>query len=99
MDLPGISELRERALDRETLWSVGVLVAATAGGMIARRVLKHGWERAFNAPAPLDPTIEDVQWWEAVLWGVLTGATVGLVRVLSRRGAVAARQRWIAGRV
>ncbi len=59
---------------------------AFAASVLLRKLLKVVWEKSSGRNAPTNPSIPGVGWREAILWGVLTGALAGTVKVVARRG-------------
>ena len=91
-----ISEAYESLTDRGGHWdldevglseSAVTLAAAMLGGVLARQALKAGWQVAFKREPPINPASREVDWGEALLWGVASGALVGTLRIMARRGA------------
>lgn len=81
-----------RDIDRaESLVTFG---AAIAGGMLARKLLHSGWKTAWGKDPPLNPASRDVDWKDALLWGAVSGALVGMMRIMSRRSASSAYHRF-----
>ncbi len=67
--------------------SVLAFTAALGAGFLAREFVKSGWRSALKREPPKNPTSAEVAWKDALLWGTASGAAVGLVRILARRGA------------
>ncbi len=63
------------------------LIAAFAFGALMQVLLKKFWRFSFGHEAPLNPSQPGVNWGEALAWGLATGASAGVVKVVSRRGA------------
>lgn len=63
---------------------------ATGAGFLARQVLQGGWRAALDREPPKNPSSHEVDWQDALLWGAVSGAVVGLARIASRRGASSA---------
>lgn len=97
-----ISEAYESLTDRvdwepdevELSESAITFAAAILGGIVARRLVKAGWQAAFREHPPLNPASREVDWSDALLWGLASGALVGTIRVFARRGASSAYRRW-----
>ncbi|QEG40942.1 DUF4235 domain-containing protein [Roseimaritima ulvae] len=75
----------------EGLIALGV---ATGAGLLARQMLQGGWRMALDREPPKNPSSHEVDWRDALLWGAVSGAVVGLVRIASRRGTSAAYNQW-----
>lgn len=75
---------------------VGELVsffAAFAFGAIVQVLLKRFWRATFGHEAPLNPSQPGVNWGEALAWGLATGASAGVVKVVARRGTDVVQRR------
>ena len=70
--------------------SAVTMAAAALGGVLARQAIKAGWQTAFRREPPENPVSRDVDWSDALLWGLASGALAGIVRVAARRGASSA---------
>jgi len=73
-----------------------VLAFAVAAGtaLVAREVLKGGWRAALGTEPPKNPASHQVDWRNAMLWGVMSGAIVGAARIASRRATSSAYSRF-----
>ncbi len=60
--------------------------AAILAAMATRAAIKKGWRLARKSDPPLDAESLDVTWGDAVLFTALTGAAVGVARLLVVRG-------------
>lgn len=70
----------DRALGRVTL--ALLLIGAS---VLARKGTEQTWTLVTDKPAPRDQSNLDVDMGEAVAWAVVSGAIVGLARLLVRR--------------
>lgn len=68
----------------ESMLAFGTALAAT---LVARNVLQLSWRRALDREPPKNPASSNVAWKEAILWGALSGALVGVTRIAARRGS------------
>ena len=78
------------AFDEDQVWNGMSGIAAVAAAAAAKPLVDRVWTLLSGRDAPGDPAHEDVSWGEAILWALLTGALVGLVRLLAQRGAAKA---------
>ncbi len=64
-----------------------VIAYATAAGaaFLTRQVLMAGWRRTLDREPPKNPASHEVDWKDALMWGALSGALVGVARIASRR--------------
>lgn len=79
--------MEERLDPQETLWKMLAGLAAVGAAVGARNALIKGWERQRGSAPPANPADPSTDWSEAITWAVLTGALVGLARLLAARGA------------
>ncbi|TWU65828.1 MULTISPECIES: DUF4235 domain-containing protein [Crateriforma] len=72
------------------------LAFAVALGMtfLARQTLQAGWRTTFDRDPPKNPASHEVAWKDALLWGAVSGAVVGIARIASRRASSKAYQRF-----
>lgn len=63
--------------------TVALLLAGTS--WLVRRATASGWEMVTDEPAPKDQSNLNVELSDAATWAVLSGAAVGLARLLVRR--------------
>lgn len=73
----------------DKLFSLVSTGAAILAGLAVRSVLKAGYRKMTGREPPENPAAPEVEWGEALLWGALAGAAVGLSRVAARRGVSA----------
>lgn len=72
---------------REILWKALATGAAVLAAVVARNVVTSGWRRAVQADPPANPADPSTGWGEAITWAALTGALVGIARMVAQRGA------------
>lgn len=77
----------------DTMWNVVGSGAAVLAAIAARKALTSGWEAATGTEPPENPADPSTDWKEAVAWGVLTGAVVGVARMLASRETARVAQR------
>ena len=86
--------IEDKVLTRENAWNLFALTAVVIGAAAAKTAMEKGWRLTTGEDPPLSTAVEDTSWREAVVWGVVTGAIVGLASMLSHRGAALAWKRW-----
>lgn len=74
----------------QEIWAATALLSAAAAGVGARASLKARWRALKKNEPPLDPTLPDTTWTDAIAWSVAVGVGMGLARLLARRSAAAA---------
>lgn len=62
-------------------------ITALAAGLAARNMLQASWRQALDRDPPKNPSSTAVDWKEALAWGALSGALVGVTRIAARRGS------------
>ncbi len=62
-------------------------VVALGATFLARNALQAGWRTALNSEPPKNPASHEVNWRDALIWGAVSGAVVGAVRIASRRAS------------
>jgi hypothetical protein len=70
-----------------TTWKLMGTGGAVLTGMLTKKVLTTGWEKATGNPPPANPESPDVSWGEALAWAIVSGALVGVARMLATRKA------------
>ena len=69
----------------KTGYQVLALVASLIGAMIARKTLTLGWRAVSGKEPPSNPEHPEVTWGEAAAWAVVSGAVVGLARMVAQK--------------
>ncbi len=67
--------------------------AAAGAAVLARHLLRAGWRTTLHREPPKNPASSSVDWQDALLWGAVSGALVGVTRIVSRRASTAAYKR------
>lgn len=77
-------------IDEEQVWN-GVASASAIGAVMATKPLVEKiWKAVARREAPGNPAHRDVSWGEALAWALVTGALVGVIRLLAQRTAASA---------
>jgi Protein of unknown function (DUF4235) len=72
-------------VDEDKIWN-GVAGAVAVGAVVLTKpLIERAWRLAFRADPPGNPAHEDVAWRDAILWALVTGAVVGVVRLIAQR--------------
>jgi hypothetical protein len=61
------------------------MIASVVGAFVARRTLAVGWRTATGKQPPANPEHPEVTWAEAAAWAVVSGAVVGLARMVAQK--------------
>ena len=70
-------------------WKVLGTGAAIGAAAVARKLVTSGWTATTGKEPPANPEDPDVSWPEAVGWAVVSGALIGVARLLATRKAAA----------
>lgn len=68
-------------------WRIFGGLAAVLAGIAARKGLVQAWRLATGDDPPANPEAPDTSWQEALGWAVVSGAAMGLARMLATRKA------------
>lgn len=70
-------------------WKLLAAGAAAVATAVADRAIRSAWKATTGDEPPANPTNPDVEWREAIGWAVLSGAAIGIARLLAQRRAAA----------
>jgi hypothetical protein len=70
-------------------YKVLATLSAVLGAFVARKLLTFVWEKATGHQPPANPEHPSVTWPEAVAWAGLSGAVVGVARLIAQRRVAA----------
>jgi hypothetical protein len=80
-------------VDEDKVWN-GVASAAAVGAVVLTKpLIERAWRVTFRADPPGNPAHQDVSWRDAILWALVTGAVVGVIRLVAQRLAAGAWQK------
>lgn len=68
-------------------WRVMGTGSAIAAALVSRKVIAKGWQVTTGETPPANPTSPETTWPEALTWAVVSGALVGVARLLATRKA------------
>lgn len=68
-------------------WKVLGTLSAISAGVVARKLLVKGFTKTTGKNPPANPEAPDTEWHEALGWAILSGATVGVARMIATRKA------------
>jgi Protein of unknown function (DUF4235) len=77
-------------VDEDKVWNAVASGAAIGAVVASRPLVERVWRTALGSEPPGNPAHEDVRWRDAIAWAVVTGAVVGLIRLLAQRAAASA---------
>ncbi|WP_226343775.1 DUF4235 domain-containing protein [Agilicoccus flavus] len=64
------------------LVGAGVAFGAT---VLARQIATKGWKAVMNEEPPANPEDPDTEMWQALVWAVVSGAVIAIVRLMATR--------------
>ena len=70
-------------------WKVLGGVSAVAAGVLANKALSSGWRAVTGNDPPSNPESPETEWIEAIAYAVVSGALMGVARMLATRKAAA----------
>ena len=68
-------------------------LAALGAATLMRKTLERVWMSTTGKEAPINPESKETSWGEAVAWAMVSGALLGVARLVAHRGAVTAISR------
>ena len=71
-------------------WSLMGGLTATGSGAVAKRVLHKGWKAVTGNEPPANPEHPRTTWPEAIAYAMISGALMGLARLVARKVAASA---------
>ena len=69
----------------DNVWKLLGPGSAIVAAAAAKKVMSAGWTKATGKEPPANPESPDVDIWEAVAWAVVSGALIGLARMMATR--------------
>jgi hypothetical protein len=76
-----------------TGYKILALVASLLGAMLARKTLTFAWKTVSGKEPPANPEHPEVTWGEAMSWAIVSGATVGVARMIAQKRVAASWHR------
>lgn len=70
-------------------YKVMAMIATLVGAFVARKTLALAWRTATGKEPPANPEHPEVTWAEAATWAVVSGAVVGLARLVAQKKVAA----------
>lgn len=69
------------------VWKVLGTGSAVVTGIAAKKIVSAAWRKGTGSEPPANPESPDTTWGEALVWAVVSGALVGVARMLAARKA------------
>jgi hypothetical protein len=77
----------------KTGYRLMTVVATAVGAFAARKLLAVAWKVGSGKQPPANPEHPEVTWAEAVSWAVVSGAVVGVARLIAQKKVAASWHR------
>lgn len=77
-------------IDEDKVWNGVAAVSAIAAVRLSKPLVERAWRMVLRRDPPGNPAAEDVAWRDALLWALVAGAVVGVVRLIAQRAAAGA---------
>jgi hypothetical protein len=84
--MPGVDEPKVLVM-RPTMWKAVATLASVGAAIATRHAAAAVWRKRTGHDPPTNPADTGTDWGEAVAWTLVTGALVGVARLVARRGA------------
>lgn len=68
-------------------WRIFGRLSAVTAGIATRKAMVKGWQLAVRTDPPANPQAPGTSWPAAVAWALVSGALMGLARMLATRKA------------
>ena len=75
------------------MWNAVASGVAVAAVTATKPLIEKGWRAALGSEPPGNPAHQDVTWGHALLWALITGAAVGVIRLVAQRLAAGVWQK------
>lgn len=69
------------------MWNALAMLASVGAAVAVRNAASALWKKRTGHEPPINPADPDTDWREAIAWTLVTGALVGVARLVARRGA------------
>lgn len=77
-------------MNEDKVWNATASAVAVGAVAASKPVIERTWRLVTGAEPPGNPADAEVAWKDAILWAVITGAVIGLVRLIAQRSAAGA---------
>ena len=69
----------------DKVWAMAATVASLGAAKLTKTLLSKSWEKR-RGRVPGNPATDGTTWNEALLWAVVSGVSVGVMRLMAQRG-------------
>lgn len=77
-------------MNEDKVWNAVASAVAVGAVAASKPMIERSWKVVTGSEPPGNPAHEDVAWRDAIMWAVITGAVIGLVRLVAQRSAAGA---------
>jgi hypothetical protein len=77
-------------VDEDQLWRLTGMASGALAAMATRRLLVGFWKTYRGTEPPSNPAAKGTTWPEALAWAAVSGAALGVAKMLMERGAAEA---------
>lgn len=77
-------------MNEDKVWNSVASGAAVGAVALTKPLIERVWRLTFRSEPPGNPAHQDVAWRDAILWALVTGALVGVIRLVAQRLAAGA---------
>lgn len=90
MGLPVSGRMAVVDITEDQMWNGVASVAALGAVAATKPLVERAWTLVARREAPGNPAHPDVTWGEALAFALLTGALVGVIRLVAQRATASA---------
>ena len=80
-----VVEQEQHVDEEDKVWAIAATLASLGAAKLTKNLLSKSWEKR-RGSVPGNPATDDTTWNEALVWAVVSGVAVGVVRLLAQRG-------------
>lgn len=77
-------------MNEDKVWNSVATGAAVGAVALTKPLIERAWRLTFRSEPPGNPAHQDVSWRDAILWALVTGALIGVIRLVAQRLAAGA---------
>ena len=77
-------------MNEDKVWNSVATGAAVGAVALTKPLIERAWRLTLRSEPPGNPAHQDVSWRDAILWALVTGALIGVIRLVAQRLAAGA---------
>lgn len=77
-------------MNEDKVWNSVATGAAVGAVALTKPLIERARRLTFRSEPPGNPAHQDVSWRDAILWALVTGALIGVIRLVAQRLAAGA---------